>query len=171
MVSNSSVHFQMFPTLTCPVFSQVVSHDRAFCESVGFTHVGTVMDGGIVVEQRGLEERDWDRYDMALSSGDGEPNGCVETSAVVELTAEEKAELDRKRKLAFNAPKRIQKIEQLIEKAEQTIAEIDEEMMKCGSDVESLMKLTEKKAKEENSVATLMEEWETLEEIVAEIGE
>jgi hypothetical protein len=125
----------------------------------------------LVVEQRGLEEKDWDRYDMALSSGDVESVGFEGTHTVAELSPEEKAELDRKRKLAYNAPKRISKIEQLIEKAEQTIAEIDEEMMKCGSDVESLIKLTEQKAEEEKCVATLMEEWETLEEIVAEIGE
>ena len=35
----------------------VISHDRAFCDEVGFTHVGTVMNGGLVLEQRPLEER------------------------------------------------------------------------------------------------------------------
>ena len=36
----------------------VVSHDRAFCESVGFTHVGTVKDGTVVIEERGLMDSD-----------------------------------------------------------------------------------------------------------------
>lgn len=147
----------------------VVSHDRAFCESVGFTHVGTVKDGSIVIEQRGLEERDWERYDISSSSEDDGSSGG-NASQVVELSAEEKAELDKKRKLAFNAPKRIQKIELLIEKAEEAIAELDEEMMKCGSDVEALVKLTERKTKEENTVAKLMEEWESLEEVLAEMS-
>ena len=148
----------------------VVSHDRAFCESVGFTHVGTVMDGGLVIEERGLEERDWARYDIASTSGDGSDNGCSDAIPVVELSPEEKAEQDRKRKLAFNAPKRIQKIEELIEKAEMKISEYDETMLQVGNDVEKLLELTEKKTKEEESVATLMEEWEMLEEVVAEMG-
>jgi len=29
----------------------VVSHDREFCEKVGFTHIGTVTDGKLVLEQ------------------------------------------------------------------------------------------------------------------------
>jgi len=143
----------------------VVSHDRAFCESVGFTHVGTVSNGGLVVEERGLEERDWVRYDIASTSGD-----CCEATPVAELTAEEKAEQERKRKLAFNAPKRIQKIENLIEKGEMKIADYDEQMLKFGSDLDKLMDMTEKKTKEEGTVADLMEEWEMLEEVVAEFS-
>jgi len=90
----------------------VVSHDRSFCESVGFTHVGTVMDGGLVIEERGLEEKDWLCYEIGASSRDlFESNASLDP--VLELSSEEKAELDKKRKLAFNAPKRIQKIEQV----------------------------------------------------------
>ncbi len=57
---------------------------------------------------------DWERYDISSASL---PEGLAAGSnrdggqAAVELTAEEKAELERKRKLAFNAPKRIKKIE------------------------------------------------------------
>jgi ATPase subunit of ABC transporter with duplicated ATPase domains len=148
----------------------VISHDRSFCESVGFTHVGTVMDGGLIIEERGLEEKDWARYDIASTSGGAESICDGSTSVVVELSQEEKAELESKRKLAFNAPKRIRKIEQLIEKAEQKISEYAEEMMKYGSDVEALMQLTEKKTKEEESIANLMEEWGSLEEVVAEMS-
>ena len=145
----------------------VVSHDRAFCEQVGFTHVGTVQDGSLTIEERGLQARDWVRYDIASTSGEGEDEGVV---PVVELTAEEKAEQDRKRKLAFNAPKRIKKIEELIEKAELKIMELDDKMMEVGNDVEKLMDITNQKTKEEDSVATLMEEWEMLEEVVAEMS-
>lgn len=45
----------------------VISHDREFCEKVGFTHVGTVMNGGIVLEQRPLQESDWEQYDIGNS--------------------------------------------------------------------------------------------------------
>lgn len=143
----------------------VVSHDRAFCESVGFTHVGTVKDGCIIIEERGLDERDWARYDMALD-GSGT---CEDSTPVAELTPEEKAEQERKRKLAFNAPKRMKKIEQLIETAEKKIGEFDAQMMKSGSDVEKLTEIMKKKTKEEESVAKLMEEWESLEIVLAEM--
>lgn len=42
----------------------VISHDREFCEKVGFTHVGTVMNGGLVLEQRPLQDGDWEQYDI-----------------------------------------------------------------------------------------------------------
>jgi len=42
----------------------VISHDREFCEKVGFTHVGTVMNGGLVLEQRPLRDGDWEQYDI-----------------------------------------------------------------------------------------------------------
>lgn len=145
----------------------VVSHDRAFCESIGFTHVGTVKDGGLIIEERGLNDKDWELYDIA---GDGSFIDCGATSPVIGLSVEEKAEQERKRKLAFNAPKRIEKIEGLIEKAELEIAEYDEQMLEVGSDVEKLMEITDKKTKEEEAVAKLMEEWETLEEVMAEMS-
>jgi ATP-binding cassette subfamily F protein 3 len=42
----------------------VISHDRKFCEKVGFTHVGTVMDGKLILEQRPLQDSDWEQYDI-----------------------------------------------------------------------------------------------------------
>lgn len=145
----------------------VVSHDRSFCESVGFTHVGTVMDGGLIIEERGLTARDWATYDISSSSG----NGCGDFAPVSELSAEEKAEQEIKRKLAFNAPKRIKKIEQLIEKAEIKMTEIDTAMLQFGRDADKLMEMSEKKTKEEESVDKLMEEWESLEEVMAEMSD
>ena len=124
------------------------------------------MNGSLVLEERGLDERDWDQYDIASL---GESEG-IEDKVVEKISPAEKEELDRKRKLAFNAPKRIQKIERLIEESELRIAEYDDEMMKCGNSMDALMDLTDKKAKEEDAVAALMEEWEELEGIVAEVA-
>jgi len=45
----------------------VISHDREFCEKVGFTHVGTVMNGGLVLEQRPLQDGDWEQYEIGNS--------------------------------------------------------------------------------------------------------
>ncbi|KAL7444418.1 hypothetical protein ACHAXM_012020 [Skeletonema potamos] len=150
----------------------VVSHDRAFCEQVGFTHVGTVKDGKLIVEERGLQEKDWARYDISSTPliSNGLTAASASGEAVIELTEAEKAEQDRKRKLAFNAPKRIKKIEELIERSEAKIVEYDEKMMSVGNDVEKLMELINKKTKEEETVASLMEEWEELEEVIAEMS-
>lgn len=46
----------------------VISHDREFCEKVGFTHVGTVMNGKLVLEQRPLRESDWTQYDIGAAN-------------------------------------------------------------------------------------------------------
>ena len=46
----------------------VISHDRKFCEKVGFTHVGTVMDGKLILEQRPLRESDWEQYDIGAAN-------------------------------------------------------------------------------------------------------
>mmetsp|Transcript_15888 Transcript_15888/g.36628 ORF Transcript_15888/g.36628 Transcript_15888/m.36628 type:complete len:726 (-) Transcript_15888:548-2725(-) len=141
----------------------VVSHDRNFCEQVGFTHVASVDGGSLLIEERGLTDGDWQMYDISGTSESLQPQKT-------EMSAEEKAELDRKRKVAFNAPKRISKLEVLIEQAEERIQEYDEEMMRIGSDVEKLLELTDRKTKEEDNVSTLMEEWEYLETLIAEMA-
>ena len=46
----------------------VISHDREFCDKIGFTHVGTVMDGKLVLEQRDLRESDWEQYDIGAAN-------------------------------------------------------------------------------------------------------
>ena len=43
----------------------VISHHRKFCEKVGFTHVGTVTEGKLVLEQqRQLRDSDWEQDDI-----------------------------------------------------------------------------------------------------------
>ena len=145
-----------------------MSHDQAFCKEIPFTHVGTVKDGGLIIEERGLNEKDWERYDIASTSGD--VSSDTDTSSVVELSPEDRAEQERRRKLAFNAPKRIKKIEDLIEQSELKIAYYDEKMMEYGNDMEKLMEMTELKSKEEENVASLMEEWEMLEAVIDEVS-
>ena len=130
--------------------------------------MGTVSNNGLIIEERGLEDKDWTIYDLA-STDDFSESGTNGDMLSVELTAEEKVEQDKKRKLAFNAPKRIEKIEEMIEKSEMKIAEYDRKMLQIGNDVEQLMQMTEMKTNEEERVANLMEEWESLEEVMAEM--
>eukprot|EP00978_Attheya_sp_CCMP212_P018981 scaffold52611_cov48-Attheya_sp.AAC.2 len=153
----------------------VISHDRAFCETVGFTHVGTVKDGRLIVEERDLKDADWDQYNLEASTSivettaDNHNNGDTSVGPPLVLTQEEKDELKRKRKLAFNAPKRIQKLEGLVEKAEAKVAELDTQMMEVGTDVGKLVDLSKEKEILEAKVIEYMEEWEELENILEEV--
>jgi ATP-binding cassette subfamily F protein uup len=145
----------------------VVSHDRTFCDSVGFNTVGTVKDGSLTVEERTLNDSDWKRYDMENSVTTG---GAEDEPVVVELTPEQKAEEKRRRKIAFNAPKTIKKLERQIEQTEEKIAELDEKMMTVGNDVGKLTEISKQKEDLEAKVAKMMEEWEECEEVLAEFA-
>jgi len=142
----------------------VISHDKTFCDKVGFTHVVTVKDGGLVLEQRSTNAADWDSSVATFQrSSDGE-------AADASNEATKAKEIDPKlRKLAYNAPKRIAKIETLVEQKEEKIAELATEMMEHGNDVGKLVDLTKEKEKLEEQVMELMEEWEQLEELLLQI--
>ena len=142
----------------------VVSHDKAFCDDVGFTHVGTVDDGTLTVEERGLTGKDWVKYDIHSAIVDGSSNGNKL------FTKEEEEELENRRKAAYNAPKRIKKLEQMIEDCEAKIAEIEEEMVQSGTDVGKLVDLNNEKEIEEAKVADMMDEWSNLEMVLEELN-
>jgi ATPase subunit of ABC transporter with duplicated ATPase domains len=147
----------------------VVSHDKPFCDSVGFNTVGTVKDGSLVVEQRELNESDWKQYDLALST-EGDSSASVDDNKIVEKTPEQLEEEKKRRKMAHNAPKLIAKLEKKIEAAETRIAEIDEEMMTVGNDVGKLTDLSNEKISEEEKLTDMMAEWEELELLLVEIA-
>lgn len=137
----------------------VISHDRKFCEQVGFTHVATISDGKFKLEQRSMTEKDWEVVRTTLdAAGDDESR---ETGTKVDIDP-------ALRKKLFNAPKRITKLESLIEKAEEDIASLDEEMLVNGSDVGLLVDLSKKKEELEAKVLEYMEEWEDLEQLVSQ---
>ena len=148
----------------------VISHDRHFCEKIGFTHVATIRDGKLVLEQRDCNQGDWD------SSGTtsqptlaGEVNGgdiLVEDGGSKGIQVVD----DKMRKKAYNAPKRIAKIEAMVMKKEEKIATLDEEMITNGSDVGKLMDLTKQKEMLEVEVMELMEEWEQLEVLLDQVA-
>lgn len=138
----------------------VISHDQNFCKSIPFTHVATVENGEMTLQQRPTRASDWSTWDGALKNDDDEADD--------DASDDETQKVDREQqRLAYNAPKRISKIETLIEEAELRIAKVDDEMMEHGSDVEKITELYAKKEAEETMVAELMEEWESLEELVA----
>jgi len=140
----------------------VISHDKSFCEQVGFTHVLTITDeGGLLFEQRDADDDDWDASVSTYQKFSSDEESSFTT--VVDKEAQAK-----RRKRAFNAPKRIPKIESLLERKEDQIALLDKDMLANGSDVGKLVDLSEKKQGLEAEVAELMEEWEELESLMAE---
>mmetsp|Transcript_23652 Transcript_23652/g.49770 ORF Transcript_23652/g.49770 Transcript_23652/m.49770 type:complete len:802 (+) Transcript_23652:273-2678(+) len=146
----------------------VISHDKAFCEQVGFTHVLTITDKGTLkLEQRDASESDWDSSVATFQKSNGDTDdGTTDTGESVVVDKELDA---KRRKMAFNAPKRIVKIESLVEQKEEKMAVLDEEMMANGSDVGKLVDLSKAKDILEEEVMELMEEWEELETVMAEM--
>ncbi|KAG7357674.1 ABC transporter related protein [Nitzschia inconspicua] len=139
----------------------VISHDKTFCEQVGFSHVLTIQDDGTLkLEQRNTNESDWDTSKSTLQRFSQQDNGGSGEANPPARLMDEKL-----RKQAYNAPKRISKIESLIEEKESKIALLDEEMMTVGID------LTKKKEGLEAEVTKLMKEWEELEGLLAELEE
>ena len=141
----------------------VISHDKAFCEQVGFTHILTITDDGrLQLEQRDANDNDWDssgttyqKSTITINNGDG---------VVIDKEVDEK-----RRKMAFNAPKRISKIETLVVGKEEQMSQLDEEMLANGSDVGKLVELSKTKEILDEQVVKLMEEWEELETVMAEV--
>lgn len=147
----------------------VVSHDKEFCGKIGFSHVASVLNGVMVVEQRDARESDWIITDLsseAVAEEDEEEGDGINAEA-----KPPKKELDpSQRKQAFNAPKRIEKLGQLIEKAEDKMASIDADMLSHGADVGKLCDLQKVKDSLEREVENFMNEWEELEELLAQIA-
>ena len=147
----------------------VVSHDKKFCQRIPFTHVATVRDGKLVLEERSVRDSDWDISDLSTQRSNQKLNSSA--NAVEGNNDKSGKEMDPAlRKKLFNAPKRIEKLESMIEKAEARIAEIDEKMMAVGNDVGQLVDLNDEKEKLSNSVSEYMEEWEELEDLLSQMA-
>ncbi len=148
----------------------VISHDRSFCEKVGFTHVATVADGTLKLEQRSLCDTDWEQYSMKsdVVAVDNDQTQAREMNT--EQLEEEKKEVAKRRKLSVNAPRRIAQLEKMINECEVVISSLDAEALAHGHDVGKLVDLTEAKAREQAKVDAMMKEWEELEAIISEFS-
>jgi len=138
---------------------------RNFCEKIQFTHVATVQDGTFKLEQRDTRSSDW--IIEGLSSAASSETTTAATNGAVSPAKEIDPKL---RKQAFNAPKRIVKLEALIEEAEANIAKLDAEMIEIGNDVGRLVDMTKEKNNLESKIGRYMEEWGELEEILARVA-
>mmetsp|Transcript_13794 Transcript_13794/g.15468 ORF Transcript_13794/g.15468 Transcript_13794/m.15468 type:complete len:355 (+) Transcript_13794:179-1243(+) len=147
----------------------VISHDKAFCEQVGFTHILTITDDGrLQLEQRDANDNDWDSSGTTYQKSTITLNNGETITTTNDVVIDKEVD-EKRRKMAFNAPKRISKIETLVVSKEEQILQLDEEMLANGSDVGKLVELSETKEILDEQVVKLMEEWEELETVMAEV--
>jgi len=55
----------------------VISHDREFCEELEPTHVATVRDGTLTMEERDLRDSDWAEDDITSGDRQAQVDGCA----------------------------------------------------------------------------------------------
>jgi hypothetical protein len=133
---------------------------------IGFTHIGTVQNGSLTVEERALREGDWNMFDSETTTS------SVDNNAREKVSTSSQPQVDRRlQKLAYNAPKRIAQLEELIQGIECKVATLEEEMIAHGSNMEKLMELTEKKDELDQKLASYMQEWEELEELLVTVAQ
>lgn len=158
----------------------VVSHDRNFCDKITFTHVATVKDGKFTLEERAVRESDWFVQGMEAAKPLSTDNASEDLTSATSQNASNgksassapKKELDPKlRKAAFNAPKRIKKLESMIAENEAKVLEIDDQMSQHGKDVEKLMEMTKQKQGLQDKIESYMKEWNELEDLLAQVAE
>lgn len=144
----------------------VVSHDRNFCNEINFTHVATVKGGKMTMEQRSVRDSDWVIDSLSSEAREERINNdeAPPASPVHQLD-------EKQRKQAYNAPKRIANLENMIEELEGKIAEIETTMLAHGNDVGKLVDLTKEKEDFQAKVDDYMSEWEELEALLTQVAQ
>lgn len=160
----------------------VISHNKPFVERLRPTHIGLIRNRRLVVEERALRPTDW-AFDVegdkagagagaaaaskasSTSSGDGAAAAAGGDDEKPQLSyAEQRA---RFKKISA-APKRIAKLEALLEEKEAKVEEYDREMYKNGADAGKVMELSERREGLAKEIEGLYAEWEELELLLAE---
>ena len=138
-------------------------------------------DGKFRLEERPVRESDWFVQGMEAAKPltttvEGDNNASSDSVAAnnnnVSAPSSPKKELDPKlRKAAFNAPKRIKKLESMIAENETKIIQIDDQMSQHGKDVEKLMDMNTEKQGLQEKIDSYMQEWNELEDLLAQVAE
>jgi hypothetical protein len=147
----------------------VVSHDRTFCDAIEFTHVATVKGGKLTMEQRSVRDSDWIIDSLSAEAKADDDADDVGKSSSSASASPKPALNEKQRKQAFNAPKRIAKLEKLIQDAEAKIARLDADMMAVGSEVGKLVELSKQKEGVQAQVEAHMKEWDELETLLSAV--
>lgn len=166
----------------------VISHNKAFVERLKVTHVGLIKNRRLVVEERMLRPSDWS-FD-AQGGSDATASLVVSTRAKGEESGtkssqsttsgrEKNDDVLEKPKITYQeqrarfkrisaAPKRIAKLQQIIEEKEKKAEEYGKKMYHAGCDVAKVMELNERKEALASEVESLYAEWDELEALLAE---
>ena len=157
----------------------VVSHDRAFCESLGVTHVITVDDGKCTMQERALKDSDWAIDEMSAQAQEAQaeeggaaaegaaPPGAVRPAfpgAVRPTPPAAPAETNEERKARMAAERKLNKLEKKFEQLEGKIEQLQEEMAlpENASDVGKLVEMQKDLDKLTAQSDAMMEEMEEL---------
>lgn len=128
----------------------VISHDRSFLVEFEPTHVMTVRDGSVLLEERGLRDEDWN--DVLNSR---EASKFASNTQAVSPSKEEV-------KSKGSSSKQISKVEAAIGKAEKEMKEIDDDMLLHGRDSAKLYELQKRKDTVQSKIEKLYSDFEML---------
>jgi ABC-type multidrug transport system ATPase subunit len=160
----------------------VISHNKGFVEKLKVTHVGLIRDRRLIIEERMLRPSDW-AFDTHTGGSGGPSKAVVKSSGSkgsskasdgkqgVAVADGGKANYQDQRarfKKLSAAPKRIAKLQLIIEEKERKVEEYGKKMYHAGSDVAKVMEFSERKEALASEVEALYAEWDELEAMLAE---
>lgn len=166
----------------------VISHDKPFLEALDPTHVITVKDGIVTMEERSLTPDDWIVPLQSRTNCDEKESKFNNNIAILNTNNSNNKQIkdkssstktitnvitkpamvdintlnDNDRKKILNAPRRIKKIENLLEKHDIEIKEIEQSMLDHGKNRSKLMELQKSKDDIQLKIDKLYIEYEEL---------
>ena len=146
----------------------VISHDKPFLEEFDPTHVLTVRDGKVTLEERGLRDEDWnDLLNSRESSNkfNDTPKDAKAESKVPSPSSNNASKMESKSSTTGKKKgnsQRIGKIESLLEKYEAEMTSIDSEMLNNGRNRDKLYELQKDKNSLQEKIDKLYHELESL---------
>lgn len=147
----------------------VISHDQTFLEELEPTHVLTVRDGKVRMEERGLKEEDWnDPLDYKQEA----KFTTVKSAAVVPESTEKSSGASKGKgdetvsKKKSKASKKIPKIEASISAHEAELAKIDDEMLQNIKNKTKMVELQKSRSVIQEKVDALYAELDELMQLI-----
>ena len=144
-------------------------HPHSFVEELEPTHVATVKDGTVLIEQRALTDADW-----FVASVDERGTPVADVAADAPPAAQAAApqppavvEDDATRKRRHNAPKLILKLEETMSRLEGEMAALDADMFAKGADAKACLDLAKQKTTLQAKYDKAFAEYEELDALTA----
>jgi len=139
----------------------VISHDKAFLEAFQPTHVMTVREGKVALEERQLREDDWNDILGSREASKFASNQEITSKGTLNVS-DSKTAIKQKPQKKKGGAKQITKIESSITKYEGEIAVVDEEMITHGRNRAKLNELSQKRSDLQSKLDELYASYEDL---------